>query len=269
MLICLMEQEQAITSPANPTVKMLKSLAQKKYRDEEGLFLVEGLRHVREAAAEKWHPAILCVAPDAQAAAQTDIAACRQNGGRVILMSMDILSRITGRDNPQPVLAAFRPRWSGLEALEQGLWVVLEEVRDPGNLGTIMRTADAAGARGIALVGQTCDPFAPDVVRATVGSFARIALVRTGLEAFLSWRAAYTGQMIGTTLAADSVDYRSPAYAPERLLLVMGNEQNGLSAPMAAACGQRVRIPMAGGTESLNLAVSTALMLYESRRKLL
>lgn len=254
---------KTITSTANPTVKSLKALAQRKHREESGLFLVEGARDIAGAVAAGWAPDILAYDP-ARPPTDAVIAAARE----VLHVTPDILSRIMGRDNAQGAIAAFPLPATPLTAVQGGLWVVLEGVRDPGNLGTIIRTADAVGADGVILIGACCDPYQPETIRATMGSFARIPVIRAPYDEFIAWRRRWPGAVIGTHLHARAVDYRMADYnAP--LLLLMGGESDGLSEDMAAACDTLVKIPMAGGTESLNLAVSTGIMLYEIRRGVL
>ena len=143
------------------------------------------------------------------------------------------------------------------------VWVALEEVRDPGNLGTILRTADAVGVKGVILIGASCDPYSRECVRATMGSVFAVPLVKTTREAFLDWRPSWPGDVVGTHLEARE-DFRKASYKPPTLL-VMGSEGPGLSEAVAEACTRRVKIPMAGGLDSLNLAVATALMLYQIR----
>ena len=144
------------------------------------------------------------------------------------------------------------------------IWIALERIKDPGNLGTIVRTADAVGAAGVILVGPSVDPFSLEAVRATMGSIFHVPLFRADEDAFLSFRAGWPGTVVGTHLWGDvdfrAADYRSP------VLLLMGNEQSGLTDHLAQACDQLVRIPMAGEADSLNLAVATAVMLYEINR---
>jgi len=142
--------------------------------------------------------------------------------------------------------------------------VALEAIRDPGNLGTIIRTADGVGANGVILIGTSCDPYAREAVRASMGSIFNVAIVRMRHERFLAWARAWEGDKIGTYLAAHE-DFRAMVYR-EPTLLVMGSEGPGLSPAVAAACSRLVKIPMAGSLDSLNLAVATALMLYEIRR---
>ncbi len=180
-----------------------------------------------------------------------------------------VLAKIARRDNPQNVLGAFRQRFARLAETGEphggsGLWVALDRIRDPGNLGAIIRTADAAGAQGIILIGACCDPFSSESVRATMGSIFHVPLARAGEGEFVAHAAATPARLVGTRLEA-AHDYRQADYRPP-CMVVMGNEQKGLSDGLARACDQLVRIPMAGRAESLNLAVATGLMIYEARR---
>lgn len=262
------EAGKTVTSPANVTVKKLRSLGLKKYRDKEGLFLVEGLRHISDALhAEGWHLATLAYSERAKndPLAQKAMAACAEAHGLCLEVTEALLQRITGRDNAQSVVGAFRHRWHELKDVKEGLWVGLEGIRDPGNLGTVIRTLDAVGGAGIVLIGDTCDPWSPEAVRATMGSFARVHIARATQGEFLQWRQGFEGRVIGTHLKTDT-DYRQADYAAP-LLLLMGSEGAGLSAELAQVCDSLVKIPMAGGAESLNLAVSSGIMLYEAMRK--
>jgi TrmH family RNA methyltransferase len=141
--------------------------------------------------------------------------------------------------------------------------VALEDMRDPGNLGTIIRTADAAGASGVILAGQSCDPYSPDCVRATMGSIFAMPLVRLDQMAFLDIVKAWPGESVGTQMKA-ATSYRRAYAAPT--LLVMGSEGKGLSEEAANACSTLVRIPMKGGAESLNVAIATGIMLFEAQK---
>ena len=142
---------------------------------------------------------------------------------------------------------------------------MLEEVRDPGNLGTIIRTAEAAGAAGVILVGSCCDPFAPETIRATMGSVFAVPLVKMERDAFAEFAKSWPGDVIGTHVSARN-DFRSAHYrGPE--LIVMGSEGPGLSDAALALCTMKVKIPMSGQLDSLNLAIATALTLYQVRGK--
>ncbi|MBZ0216684.1 MAG: RNA methyltransferase, partial [Fimbriimonadaceae bacterium] len=144
-----------------------------------------------------------------------------------------------------------------------GVWIALEDMRDPGNLGTIIRTADAVAASGVILVGQSCDPYSGDCVRATTGSIFGVPLVRMETEVFIALCKTWRGDVVGTHLKGTE-DFRRTYRSPT--MLVMGSERRGLSEELAAACNSLVRIPMPGGAGSLNVATATALMLYEIMR---
>jgi TrmH family RNA methyltransferase len=240
-----------ITSPHNPTLKLIRSLAEKKHRQEHGLFVAEGSNVLARAREEGWEPEYLLTTTSAEP------------WGKAALMQVDekIMGQISAQKNPPGVIGVFRQRWA--EVKPEGVWVALEDMRDPGNLGTIIRTADAAGARGVILAGQSCDPFSPDCVRATMGSIFAMPLVRLEQKPFLDLLRQWPGESVGTHLKATE-SYRRSYKAPT--LLVMGSEGRGLSEEASAACSTLVRIPMKGGAESLNVAIATGLMLFEAQK---
>jgi TrmH family RNA methyltransferase len=183
--------------------------------------------------------------------------------GEAIEVSREILGKISRRDNPQTVLAVFDQLFVDLADLEPRaarVWVALQAVRDPGNLGTVIRTADAAGCGGVILVGDCCDPYSVEAVRATMGSVFAVKIARASVRAFLDWRSVWPGQVVGALLTA-ATDFRGAAYAPPTLIL-MGNEQAGLPPELATACDVTVKIPMRGRADSLNLAVAAGIMIY-------
>ena len=256
---------RAITSLANPTVKAARALHMKKAREETGRFLAEGLKIVTEAVELGRSPRILLFAADAAAhpLLRRAVAATEGAGGEALEVSRDILAKIARRDNPQTVLAVFDQAFTALAELDPRAapcWVALEAVRDPGNLGTIVRTADAAGCGAVILVGDCCDPYSVEAVRATMGSIFATPIARAGTAEFLAWRARWPGSVVGTLLSA-ATDFRAATYAKPSLIL-MGNEQAGLTPELAAACDVAVKIPMRGRADSLNLAVATGIMIY-------
>jgi RNA methyltransferase, TrmH family len=263
-------QVKDVTSLANPIVKDIKALALKKHRDETGTFMAEGLKLVIDALDQGWRLKILVVAKAALSkniAAQTTARALAA-GALVLEASEKVIGAITRRDNPQGVVGVFEQRWQDLHALRPGgadVYIALDRVRDPGNLGTIIRTADAAGAKGVILVGDCTDPFSMETVRATMGSVFAVALYQANEEAFLAFRKSFKGLVAGTHLKG-SVDHRTVDYKEKPVLLLMGNEQAGLPERLAAACDVLIRIPQEGRADSLNLAVATAIALYEVRR---
>ncbi len=154
---------------------------------------------------------------------------------------------------------AFAPLAS-LKPEAAGCWVALQAVRTmvprlPGS-----RTADAAGCGGVILVGDCCDPYSVEAVRATMGSIFAVPLFRATVEDFLAWRRGWPGAVVGTLLSA-TTDYRAADYRRPSLIL-MGNEQAGLPPDLAAACDVAVKIPMRGRADSLNLSVATGIMIY-------
>jgi RNA methyltransferase, TrmH family len=262
-----------VTSLSNPIVKDIKALALKKFRDREKVFLAEGLKLVLDALDAGWTIRTFIHAKSARGNPAVEKAAARTvaAGGLVLDVPEKVLGAITRRDNPQMVAAVFEQSWTRLSAIrpaEAEVWIALDRVRDPGNLGTIIRTVDAVGAKGVILIGDTTDPYSLETVRATMGSLFSVPLARAREDEFLAWRKATDALFVGTHLEG-AVDYRSRDYGPGPVVLLMGNEQQGLPPALAEACDALVRIPQAGRADSLNLSVATGVMLYEIRRKAL
>ncbi len=260
-------RHKLVTSAGNPIIKDIRALSQKKFRDSSGRFVAEGLQLVRYALDADWPIEIFVYtgAAMSETAVQQAAAASKAAGALLLEVNAAVLSRLSRRDNPQSVIGVFRQAKAPLaEVGRTGLWVALEAVRDPGNLGTIIRTMDAAGGAGVVLVGQCCDPFSPEAVRATMGSVFHVPLAVAPVAAFIKQAKSAHVPMIGAHLTG-ATDFRDTPY-PDPCLVIMGNEQKGLSAPLAAACDKLVQIPMTGQAESLNLAVATGLMIYEARR---
>jgi TrmH family RNA methyltransferase len=258
---------RAVTSLTNPTVKAVRALHLRKERDETGLFVAEGLKIVTEAVEVGAPPAILMYGREAESHSllARAVAATEAARGEVIEVTPEILAKVSRRDNPQAVVGVFRQRFTDLAALEPQTapcWVALHRVRDPGNLGTIIRTLDAAGGGGVILVGECCDPYSVEAVRATMGSIFAVALTRADEAAFARWRHRWPGSVVGTLLSA-SADYRT-AERRAPVMILMGNEQQGLPPEMAALCDVNVKIPMRGRADSLNLAVATGIMIYSA-----
>ncbi|MBX3575295.1 MAG: RNA methyltransferase [Mesorhizobium sp.] len=263
-------QVKEVTSLANPIVKDIRSLAMKKFRDQRNAFMAEGLKLVIDALDLGWTIETLVFAKSAKGNPAVEKVAARTvaSGGLVLEVTEKVLAAITRRDNPQMVVGVFHQRWKPLADVRPAagdVWVALDRVRDPGNLGTVIRTADAVGARGVILVGETTDPFAVETVRATMGSVFAVPVARASEQEFLAWRKGFGGLVVGTHLKG-AVDYRSVPYAGKPVMLLMGNEQQGLPDSLAAACDKLVLIPQAGRADSLNLAVATGVMLFEIRR---
>ncbi|WHO73147.1 RNA methyltransferase [Rhizobium sp. BT03] len=266
-------QVKEVTSLANPIIKDIKALTNKKSREESGTFLAEGLKLVIDAIELGWTIRTLVYAKAAKGKPLVEQMAARTvaSGGLVLEVSEKVIGSITRRDNPQMVVGIFDQRWMPLKDIrprEGETWVALDRVRDPGNLGTIIRTADAAGASGVILVGEATDPFSLETVRATMGSVFAVPVARATPEEFLAWRKS-AGVCVVATHLAGAVDYRTIDYRKKPVVLLMGNEQSGLPDQLAGRADALARIPQQGRADSLNLAVATAVMLFEARRHLL
>lgn len=261
-----------ITAVSNPRIKSIKALAQKKNRDQDGTFLVEGMKLVRDAFENGWEiDTLIYAATTNDNVHVTELAAkLRVAGADILEVNEKVLSSITRRDNPQMVMGVMRQNWRRAPQSvkdKSTVWIALDRVRDPGNLGTIIRTADSAGAEGIILVGETTDPFSLEATRASMGSIFNVPLVRMGEEEFLKWRISWDGMVVGTHLEG-ATDFRMIDYKSQPVLLLMGNEQQGLPDDLAATCDKLALIPMHGAADSLNLAIATGVMLFHMGKKL-
>lgn len=263
-------QVKEVTSLANPLVKDIKALALKKFRDSQNAFMAEGLKLIIDALDLGWQIKTLVFAKAGRGNQAVEKVAARTvaAGGMVLEVSEKVLSAITRRDNPQMVVGVFSQKYMTLKDVRPkngDVWVALDRVRDPGNLGTVLRTVDAVGAKGVILIGDTTDPFSLETVRATMGSVFAVPVAKATPDAFLSWRKGFPGLVVGTHLKG-AVDYRSVDFSNRPVLLLMGNEQQGLPDDLAASCDRLLLIPQAGRVDSLNLAVATGVMLFEIRR---
>jgi TrmH family RNA methyltransferase len=256
---------RAVTAFSNATVKRLRSLRDKKGRRSEGLFLAEGLRIIAEARDSGLLPEIVAFSPEGgrHPLAAEIIAATEAAGGEAIETSADILSKMSGKDNPQMLLGAYRAPDTSLQRIDRGsapLWIVAQALRDPGNIGTILRTGDAAGAGGLILIDDSADPFSVEAVRASMGAVFTQDIAAARWPEFLAWLRSGEGQLVGTSLKATQdyleAEYRQPCF------LLIGNEQQGLPADYEAECDLLVKIPMAGRADSLNAAMAAAVMAF-------
>jgi RNA methyltransferase, TrmH family len=260
-----------ITGFSNPTVKWVRSLRDKKHRRREERFLAEGLRLLTDARAGGRLPEMLLMADSRDehallGALEADVIAA---GGEVVELPADVLAKVTGKDNPQAVAGVFRQFDVALDALDRTsapLWLVAHALRDPGNLGTMLRTADAVGAGGLVLIDDCADPFSVEAVRASMGAIFTVPLAQARWEDFLAWLRQGSGQLVAASLR-EAVPYRAASYDAPCFVLV-GNESRGLPADYEAACDLRVTIPMLGQADSLNAAIAAAVLAYEALARL-
>lgn len=262
----------AITSASNPQVKALKSLERKKGRREQNAFLAEGARLISEALAHEWEPVTVIFGPDGQSrpASQELIHQAENKGARPLLVNDRLLGSIARKENPQTLLATFRPKYRPLSELTKqdvasGTYVGLYQIRDPGNLGTILRTSDFAGVQGVILIGDCCDLYSLEAVRASMGSLFAMPIYFASEDEFLSWKQDTGIPMIAASMNG-TVAHHEADYGDATLIL-MGNEQSGLPPHVEAACDTLSRIPMRDGADSLNVGIATALMIYAALQK--
>ena len=254
-----------ITAFSNPTVKRLRSLRDKKARRTEGLFLAEGLRIIAEARDSGRLPEIIAFSAEGakHPLAAEIIAATEAAGGEAIETTADILSKMSGKNNPQMLLGAYRQPDASLDRIERNaspLWICAQALRDPGNIGTILRTGDAVGAGGLILIDDCADPFSVEAVRASMGAVFTQQIATARWDVFIAWLRSGPGQLAGTSLKTEQ-DYLDAEYKQPCFLLI-GNEQQGLPASYEAECDLLVKIAMAGRADSLNAAIAAAVMAF-------
>jgi TrmH family RNA methyltransferase len=243
-----------ITSLSHPLVKLATSLHLKKYRDEHGLFLVEGLAMIQAALQSGWQVEKILSTISSDYLPQLH------------LVNEAVLKKITKKDNPQSAVALFK-KSVGTDLPKEifGTLLFLEEIRDCGNLGTIMRSCHAVGAKHLILIGSCCDPFAPETIRASMGSFCHVQIIMTSLEDVITWKKDYPTLRLISTDVITGTDFR--AINTMNSGIILGNEQKGVSPALHAVCDQALYIPMPGGTESLNIAMASTLILYQTIEK--
>jgi RNA methyltransferase, TrmH family len=259
-----------ISSAANPLVKRVRLLGDRRHRRREGAFVVRGIQPVWQAVEAGADIEVLIAAPDLlRDPVLTMLAGQEERGVRVARLSADLFGRIADRDGPGGLAAIVRYRTAELGdlAVRPGaVFVALHEVGNPGNLGTIIRTADAAGAAGVILIGASTDPFDPAAVKASMGAVfgVPIALAQTAGD-FIGWCRA-SGIHVAVT-SGKGPGTLWDTVLPSPLAILFGSEGAGLPEDLLAAGDLRLRIPMTGTAESLNLAVAAGILLYEAWRQ--
>lgn len=257
---------EVVRSRSHPQVQQVRDLQTRAERDRTGLFFVEGIRAVARAIEHSAPIERVVVAPDllTNSFGQGLVAELGRKGVSRLEVTPEIFQFLSLSEEPQGVGVVARQQWEPLERLPpgQGLcWVALAGVRSAGNLGTIFRTCDAVGAAGVILLDGAIDPYDPAATRASMGSLFTVQLARASLSDLVRWKRWHGCRLIGTS-PTGSLDYHAARY-PAPVVLFMGPERHGLSRAQQEACDHLVRIPMVGAADSLNLAVATAVLLYE------
>jgi TrmH family RNA methyltransferase len=247
----------------------VRALARRAERERTGLFFAEGARAAALVFELGWTVEAVVSAPRAAGGAVAGwvLAEARSRGVPVLELPEETFATLVRGDERHPVGAVVRQRWTRLACARPGgglCWLALDGVQYPGNLGTVLRTAEAVGAEGVVLLDRTADPYDPLAVRASLGALFGLPLARAGFGELVAWAAAHGARLVGTSPGA-ATDYRQGRYA-RPLVLVLGGERRGLAPEQLAACAEVVRIPMTGRGDSLNLAVAAGLLLYEAYR---
>lgn len=255
-----------VKSRDNTKIKILRKLRSRKFREQSGLCYVEGIRQVYSAFEEGFHFEFLIVSSDLLRSehAWKLVNDLISNGAQVIDVDQNIFKSISLRDNPQGIAGVVRQKWHSLESIDprEGLCLLaLKAVQDPGNIGSILRTADAVGVRYVILLGDSVDPYDPNSVRAGAGATFTVKLIKTSFERLLDWKNVHQIPVIGAVGGAP-LNYSRVNY-PYPCILLMGSERQGLDLREQSSCDMLVSIPMVGKVDSLNLAVATSVILYE------
>ena len=256
-----------ITSVSNGRVKNVIALNGKaKARKEQKVFVVEGLKMFQEVPAEKVREIYLTTSMKEKESVQEKLRECACSIEEV---SEEVFARMSDTTSPQGILCIVEQESYSLDTVleaEQGFWLVLEDIQDPGNLGTILRTGEGAGISGVILSRNTADIYNPKTIRSTMGSLFRVPFVYADtMEEALGALHTREIQVYAAHLQGeryyDAFDYRS------KCAFLIGNEGNGLTESTAAMADEYLRIPMAGKVESLNAAVAASILMYEVYRQ--
>ncbi len=259
-----------ITSKDNATVKYLRSLSEAKYRKKEKAFLIEGVKMVEEAVRDNLGVTMLAAAPSLTQHHGKGVLKLAENRAvNIVWISERLMDFLSESKTPQPLMAVVHIKEhseQGLLANDAGLIVMAHHLQDPGNLGTIIRTAEAVGASGVALTPNTVDPFNSKAIRASMGSILRVPIVHTeNLTEFVRKCKEKGFQAIATVLTGEKTHFDVDLTGPT--LLILGQEGAGLERDIVADIDFRIRIPMAKTIDSLNVATAAAVILYEVMRQ--
>jgi TrmH family RNA methyltransferase len=260
-----------LTSRQNPKIKQIRLLNRRKYRREQGLFVVEGIRHVGEAIEANAEIEYLLYVPEMLRSdfAYNLITRLELSNTPVFTTTPDIFASLAGKDNPQGILAVVKECLKPLSGLNKDNFnwgVAIQAPQDPGNLGTILRTLDSAGADGLIVLGNGTDIFHPTAVRASMGTLFWKPIIYTQFEEFYTWQSIHQFHIYGSSAKAEQ-NYKQVSYQRPAILL-LGSEREGLEDRLAEMCELVVRLPMYGRATSLNLSVAAGILIYEISSKL-
>ncbi len=257
---------ELISSRSNLLFKKVHRLRQRKGREDTGLFLVEGIHHIGAMAEAGWDFETLVYAPDQLTSdfARTLVAKQSKRGVRCVALTSDLFAALALKDNPQGILAVAYQRHLALADLTPMNFVwgaATVSPQDPGNVGTILRTIDAVGADGLFLLDGGVELYHPSAVRASMGALFWKPVVQASFDEFVKWGRKHGYQLVGSS-AHSETDFRDFNRGSLPTILVLGNEQKGLTSEQNAACDLTISLSMRGRTSSLNLAVAAGVLLF-------
>ncbi len=255
-----------VQDPQDPRFRRLRSLQASPGRSLTGLYLIEGIRHVARAVEERAPIESIFVAPNvlSNPFGQKLARRLRQSGAPCLRLSPNLYRDLTLAAEPQGMGAVVRQQWTPLAAVRihaRCLWLAVESIDSPGNLGTIIRTAEATGVAGILCLGSGADPYEPAAIRASMGSLFSQKLVRCSINEFAQWARSAGVAIVGSS-PKGLLDYRS-FHCRWPAVLLIGSEKHGLSDQLVEACDFTIRLPMLGRGDSINAAVAAGVLLYE------
>lgn len=254
-------QRPLITSTSNPLIKQARALRQKKARNESGLFLVEGIHHVGEVVEAGWEVETILYSSGVLTSPFAHELITRFSF-KPQPVTAQVMEALADKENPQGIIAIVRQRKSQLKDVKPfQKAVALVSPQDPGNVGTILRTLDAVGVDTLFLLDGGVELYHPSVIRASMGTLFWKQVIQTSFNEFLGWAREGKYQLIGTSAKAD-IGYDT--LVPQTpWILLLGNEQKGLSQEQSTACDVTISLPMQGRVSSLNLAVAAGVLLYQ------
>ena len=248
------------------SLRAIRRLHSRKERRQTGRFLAEGIRPVTAALQASFPVETVLYAPSLLRSDHGELTLdlARARGIPCHALDASAFASISTRDNPNGIACVGRQVWTGLvdDPQSDGPTVALYAPQDPGNLGTILRTSAATGCGDVILIGESVDPWHPAALRAAMGATFSLGITASDPASFAAWVGKRQLPVIGTSDQA-ALDYATVAY-PARFVLLMGSERQGLPADLERLAATMVRIPMNGAVDSLNLAIATALVLYEA-----
>ncbi len=261
-----MKSDFVITSSSNPVIKLARSLRQRKNRDESGYFLVEGIHNVGAAVTAGWNISSILFSPETLRSSYANKLIEEQNalGTKCLSTLAPIFNSVAEKENPQGILAIVEQRRIQLDELDTNtfIWgVAAIQPQDPGNVGTILRTIDCVGADGLFLLEGGVDPYHPTSVRASMGALFWKPVIQASFSEFVNWAHLNGYSLIGSSTHAER-DYRSLSLGKRPAILILGNEQKGMTPDQIIACDEVISLPMHGQASSLNLSVAAGILLY-------